>query len=113
MIGADNVSIDAIATCVAEVAGLSQYFTLHGKSEAGLDLLEVRVESLEPLTEAGKQELAQQLVDTILKEKPVIASNLVSGIIARPVVTVLTPGELPRNPRTGKIKRVIEERHVG
>lgn len=113
VIGADNVSIDAIATCVAEVAGLSQNFALHGKSQDGLDLLEVRVESLEPLTEAGKQELAQQLMDTILKEKPVIASNLVSGIIARPMVTVLTPGELPRNPRTGKIKRVIEERHVG
>jgi phenylacetate-coenzyme A ligase PaaK-like adenylate-forming protein len=110
VIGADNVSI---ATCVAQVDGLSQNFTLYGKSQGGLDLLEVQVESLEPLAEPGKIELSRKLVETILREKPVIASNLSTGAIARPVATVLAPGELPRNPRTGKIKRVIEERHAG
>lgn len=113
VIGADNVSIDAIATCVSQVPGLSQNFTLYGKSQGGLDLLEVLVESLEPLAEPEKTELSLRLVETILREKPVIASNLSTGAIARPVAKVLTPGELPRNPRTGKIKRVIEERHAG
>jgi len=113
VIGADNVSIDAIATCVSQVEGLSQYFTLVGTTAGGLDLLEVRVESLVPLADAGKDVLAQNLAETILREKPVIAANLASGVIARPVVTVLAPGELPRNPRTGKIKRVVEERHAG
>lgn len=113
VIGADNVSIDAIATCVAQVAGLSQNFTIYGKLRDGLDLLEVLVEALEPLPETEKSTLCRKLVETILREKPVIASNLASGIIAFPVVTLLAPGELPRNPRTGKIKRVIEERHAG
>lgn len=113
VIGADNVSIDVIASCVAEVAGLSQNFAIYGKSLGGLDLLEVRVESMEPLSEAAQATLSPKLVETILREKPVMASNLASGIIAKPVVTVLAPQELPRNPRTGKIKRVIEERHAG
>jgi phenylacetate-coenzyme A ligase PaaK-like adenylate-forming protein len=113
VIGADNVSIDAIAGCVAQVAGLSQNFTLFGKAVAGLDLLEVQVESLEQLTEAEKKTLSRMLVETIMREKPVIAANFASGVIAAPVAIVLVPGELPRNPRTGKIKRVIEERHAG
>ena len=113
VIGADNVSIDAIAGCVARVEGLSQYFTLFGKSAAGQDLLEIQVESLEPQDAAIQAVLAEQLVAAILQEKPVMASNLATGIIARPVVLVLPPGGLPRNPRTGKIKRVIEERHAG
>jgi phenylacetate-CoA ligase len=113
VIGADNVSIDAIATCVEQVAGLSQYFTIYGKSREGMDLLEIHVESLEPQSETEKTALSGKLVETILREKPVIAANLASGVIARPEVTVLFPEELPRNPRTGKIKRVIEERHAG
>lgn len=113
VIGADNVSIDAIAGCVAQVEGLSQQFTLFGKSVAGLDLLEIQVESLEPLDAAAQAALAERLVNILLQEKPVTASNLASGIIARPVVQVLPPEGLPRNPRTGKIKRVIEERHAG
>lgn len=111
VVGADNVSIDAIADCVAQVAGLSQYFTLCGKSLNGLDLLEVRVESLESLNDTEKATLSAKLAETILLEKPVIAAGVASGVVARPVVSVLAPGELPRNPRTGKIKRVIEERH--
>ncbi|MEA5115809.1 MAG: aldehyde dehydrogenase family protein [Geobacteraceae bacterium] len=113
VIGADNVSIDAIAACVEQVPGLSQYFAIYGKTKNGMDLLAVRVESLEQLAETEKSALSGKLVETILREKPVIAANFVSGVIARPEVTVLAPGELPRNPRTGKIKRVVEERHAG
>jgi phenylacetate-CoA ligase len=113
VVGADNVSIDTIADCVALVAGLSQNFTLFGKSRNGIDLLEVQVESLALLADPEKSALADKLVETILREKPVIAANFASGAVARPVVKVLAPGELPRNPRTGKIKRVIEERHAG
>lgn len=113
VIGADNVSIDAIAACVEQVAGLSQYFTIYGKTRNCLDLLAVHVESLEQLAETEKSALSAKLVETILREKPVIAANFASGAIARPEVTVLAPGELPRNPRTGKIKRVVEERHAG
>lgn len=113
VIGADNVSIDAVATCVAQVEGLSQNFVIHGRQQEGLDLLLIRVESLEPLTTEDKERLARCLVETLLREKPVIATNLASGTVARPLAEVLEPGELPRNPKTGKIKRVVEERHGG
>lgn len=111
VIGADNVSIDAVATCVAQVPGLSQNFVIHGRQQDGLDLLAIRVESLEPLEPEQKEPLAQMLLEAFLREKPVIATNLASNIVARPVAEILDPDELPRNPRTGKIKRVVEERH--
>lgn len=113
VIGADNISIDTIANCIAWIEGLSQNFTIFGKYHNGLDLLEVQVESLEPLSEAEQTSASLQLVEAILKEKACLSANLASGAVARPVVTVLAPGELPRNPRTGKIKRVVEERHAG
>lgn len=113
VIGADNVSIDAVATCVAQVSGLSQNFTLFGRSQGGLDLLVIQVESQELLGDAEKALIARQLEETVLREKPVIAANLATGAVARPAVVVSDPGALPRNPRTGKIKRVVEERHVG
>lgn len=111
VIGAENISIDAVATCVAQLEGLSQNFVIHGRQQEGLDLLVIRVESLEPLETEVKERLGWQLVEIVLREKPGIAANLASCLVARPVAEVLDPGELPRNPRTGKIKRVVEERH--
>lgn len=113
VIGADNVSIDAVATCVAQVPGLSQNFVIYGRQQEGLDLLAIQVESLEPLGPEERERLARHLVETVLREKPVIAANLASCAVARPLATVVDPGALPRNPRTGKIKRVVEERYGG
>lgn len=113
VIGADNITIDAVASCVAQVEGLSQNFVIHGQLQAGLDLLRVRVESVAPLATSHREELARQLVEVLLREKPALAANVASCSAARPLAEVLEPGALPRNPRTGKIKRVIEERHGG
>jgi phenylacetate-coenzyme A ligase PaaK-like adenylate-forming protein len=112
IIGADNISVDAISQCVSNVMELSQKFVMYGKFKGHLDLLEIHVECNGLLNEQERLEVAEKLVETILKEKPVMAAGLASRSIARPEVIVLSPGELPVNPRTGKIKRVIEERYA-
>ncbi len=48
----------------------------------------------------------------MLKEKPTLLAFLNARSIARPIVKVVSAGELPVNPRTGKIKRVVEERYA-
>lgn len=112
IIGGDNISADAVSQAVAEVAGLSQKFTMFGRYDGHLDLLEVHVESIETISENEKSLLAEKLVEFILKEKPALSAFLEAKSIARPIAKILNPGELPINPRTGKIKRVIEERYA-
>ena len=112
IIGGDNISVDAIAQSVSKVPGLSQKFAMYGKYVGHLDLLQIKIECEANLSEADKTEISEKLVREILKEKPALQAFLDARSIARPEVIVLSPGELPVNPRTGKIKRVIEERHA-
>lgn len=112
IIGADNISVDAISHCVSRVTGLSQKFIMYGKYKGHLDLIEVHIECNEELTDKERKDSGEKLVEVILNEKPVLNANYVGGSVARPEVIVLSPGELPVNPRTGKIKRVIEERYA-
>lgn len=37
---------------------------------------------------------------------------IAEGLIEIPVLTILEPGKLPRNPRTGKIKRIVDHRFI-
>lgn len=112
IIGGDNISADAISQAISKVEGLSQKFTMFGRYEGHLDLLEVNVECIEEITESERDILAEKLVNYILTEKPALAAFLDAKSIARPRVKVIPPGTLPINPRTGKIKRVVEERYA-
>jgi phenylacetate-coenzyme A ligase PaaK-like adenylate-forming protein len=109
IIGGDNISVDAISQAISQVKGLSQNFTMYGKHEGPLDLLEVHVEAMSVIDE--KAVLADKLVDVILKEKPALVAFLNAKSISKPKVIVCNHNEIPRNPRTGKIKRVVEERY--
>ena len=111
IIGGDNISVDAVSQAVAKVNGLSQKFSMSGKYQGHLDLLEIQVECPGTKTDKEKEALAEKLVAVLLKEKPALQAFLDSNSIARPVVKILDEGKLPVNPRTGKIKRVSDERH--
>jgi hypothetical protein len=54
--------------------------------------------------------LTQKVKDTFLKEKPVYKASLKNSGVGEPVVIILKPGEVPKNPKTGKIRKVIDER---
>lgn len=82
-----------------------------GKYLGHLDLLEIRVEGFGIMDDERKDLLAKELIVALLTEKPALQAFLNANSIARPSVIVMNEGELPVNPRTGKIKRVIDERH--
>jgi len=111
IIGGDNISVDAVSQAVAKVQGLSQKFSMIGKYLGHLDLLEIRVEGFGIMDDDRKDLLAKELIVALLTEKPALQAFLNANSIARPSVIVMNEGELPANPRTGKIKRVIDERH--
>jgi len=111
IIGGDNITVDGISAAVSHVQGLSQNFTMYGKFAGPLDLLEIHVESLSEVSDEEKTVLGAQLLEVILKQKTTLAAFLSAKSIANPKIVVLDPNGIPRNPRTGKIKRVIEERY--
>ncbi len=110
-LGPGQVVPQAVARAIAEVRGLSYHFRMIARRRGLLDLLVLEVEARpglgpEERRQAGR-ELGRHLLRTI---KPEVALAMERGEVARPQVLVLPPDSIPRNPRTGKIKQVVDER---
>lgn len=69
------------------------------------EALVVRVESA-----AKRDHLAQRMRETILKRVVKLRERLDCGDLADLSVEILAPGALPRNPRSGKVKGLVDER---
>jgi phenylacetate-coenzyme A ligase PaaK-like adenylate-forming protein len=110
VIGADNISVDVIASIIAEFKELSQNFRMTAKVKEGIEYLQLEIESKEEMKTADASLLTQKVKDTFLKEKPVYKASLKNSGVGEPVVIILKPGEVPKNPKTGKIRKVIDER---
>jgi phenylacetate-CoA ligase len=110
IIGAFNVSLEMIANVLSQVVGLSGHFRMIGRTQGMLDQLVIEVESEVPLSAAEAQALEKKIVQVLKREKKEFLTWLANGAIAEPRAVVLPPDGIARNPRTGKIKAVVEER---
>jgi len=110
VLGADNIPVDVIASIIAKFKELSQNFRMTAKVKEGVEYLQLEIESKEEMKADAVALLAQKVKETFLKEKPVYRASLKNGGVAEPVVIILKPGEVPKNPKTGKIRKVIDER---
>jgi phenylacetate-coenzyme A ligase PaaK-like adenylate-forming protein len=110
IVGGFNVSLEMVAGVLAQVPGLSGHFRMLGRSDGMLDQLVIETESEVPLPAEQSGQLEARILEVLQREKKEFATWLATGAIAAPVARVLGPDELPRNPRTGKIKQVVEER---
>lgn len=111
-IGGYNVSPDHLAAVLANVAGLSPHFRMIARNDGPRALLYVECESVAPCS----ADQAEQWSALLQRELPAALAGIRTLLdlesIAMPRFVVLQPGSIPRNPRTGKIRRVIDERHV-
>ena len=110
IIGAFNISLEMVAGILAQVPGLSGHFRMIGRTQGMLDQLVIEVESEVPLSGAETAALEAEILQVLHHEKKEFRTWLATGAIAEPRAAVLPPDGLPRNPRTGKIKAVVEER---
>ena len=110
VIGGGNISQDAVARAISNVEGLSFNFTMTARLAEMLDQFVLEVESESKVSKETAAELENKIYRSLLTEKKEFEAFLKTGSIARPIVRVLNPGELPRNSRTGKLKHVIDER---
>ena len=111
-IGGYNVSPDHLASVLAKVTGLSPHFRMIARNDGPLALLYVECESLAPCSADEAEQWSAMLLHELTETLAAIKKLLNDKSIATPRFVVLQPGSLPRNPRTGKIRRVIDERHA-
>ena len=110
IIGGFNVSLEMVAGVLAQVPGLSGHFRMLGCNEGMLDCLVIEAESEQPLDGEQTARLEARILEVLQHEKKEFRTWLATGSIALPRAVVLPPDRLPRNPRTGKIKQVVEQR---
>lgn len=110
IISAINISLEMVARVLGGVPGLSGHFRMIGRSSGMLDELVIEAESEGALSAEETAALEARIIEALHHEKKEFRTWLASGAVAPPRAVVHRPGGLPRNPRTGKIKQVVEER---
>lgn len=107
-IGFDSVDYGYVQGCVGRVKGLLGSVQMVKERQAGRDRLVVRAETRVP--PRGRPVLAAALVRELLSRRPTLKKGVEGGAVWPVRVELLDQGGLPRNPRTGKLVRVVDDR---
>lgn len=110
IIGAGNTALSAISKVVGMLPELSMHFRMTASTEGHKDLLTVEVETIRHCSDAELKALSEKLYETLIRNDHNFETMVSTGTICKPKTIVLNPDTLPRNPRTGKLKQVIDKR---
>lgn len=105
-IGYDSVDYGAVQEIVAKVPGFTGSIQLEKLREDGRDRLVVRVET--ELNEPGWTEAREKFEALLLESRPSLREFIQKGTVWPVRVESVAPGALPRNPKTGKLMRVVD-----
>lgn len=105
-VGYDSVDYNAIQEAVLKVSGLSGTVQMEKKRVEGKDELIIRVET--DLLGDERDSATLLLKDTILASRPSLGDFVKKGTVHPLKVELVDPGTLARNPKTGKLIRVID-----
>ena len=109
IVGGGNIHPEVIAESVYEVGGLSNHFQLIGAIQDKKDLLQVKVEAMDDDISTAKEKTAK-LKEIIYEKSKELRSMYQEGLINDIVVEIVKPDTIARNPKTGKIRLVIDNR---
>ncbi len=105
-VGTVSIYPDGIAAALSQVEGISHLFQIVADRAGAKDLLIIRAERLH----AGGPDRSREIRQAILDENPELPEALREGWLEALEVEMLDPDGLPRNKRTGKIKRTVDRR---
>lgn len=91
------------------MGGLSNHFQMIGEIWNRKDRLRVRVEAMEEDV-SGIQDKARALKEDLYNRSKELRTMHARGLIEDIFVKIVPKGAIPRNPRTGKIRIVVDER---
>ncbi len=113
-IGYDSVDYNFIQETVAKFsrsrpeAKLTGTIRMEKSRVQGMDALTIRVEQVSSVEPSQKEEWEKLLAEEILKVRPSLREFVKKGIVLPIETQFVASGELPRNPRTGKLIRVVD-----
>ena len=109
IIGGGNIHPEVIAESVYNVGGLSNHFQIIGEISDKKDRLRVKVEAMgEDISNIKEKE--EKLKEIIYEKSKELRAMYDGGLINDTVVEIVKPNTLERNPKTGKIRLVIDNR---
>ncbi len=108
IIGGGNITPEVISTAIYPFDELSSHFQMIVSLEKGKDSLKVIVEAKEDLF----KDISGEVRNAILKLSKELNVMLENGLIASVNVQIVKPNTLPRNPKTGKISLIKDQRTV-
>lgn len=107
-VGGAHLDVGDVGRAVASVRGLSLFYQIIVDLKDGRDRLSVRVERSR--RGAPNAELEVRLAAALLRSSEELRDSVSRGWLAPPALKLLEPGCLPRQPRTGKLRRVVDRR---
>ena len=110
IIGGGNLHPEVVAEAVYEVDGLSNHFQLIAEILDKKDRLRVKVEALSD-NEKSYKEMAKKLKKALYDKSKELKTMFDEGLINDIAVEIVKPNGLERNPRTGKIRLIVDERN--
>ncbi|MBF0407203.1 MAG: hypothetical protein HQM10_07610 [Candidatus Riflebacteria bacterium] len=108
-IGLMNIKLSDISRSVEKYDASAVQVAGSSSTEGDIVTVRIEIESSSG-SELSVESLSEKIRNTILEDCPVIIDRLTSKTLARLEVKIFKPGELSRNPRTGKLKGIIDER---
>ena len=100
-----------MAEAINEVGNLSNHFQLVAEVKNNKDQLIVKVETLdEDIKKYGFS--AMELKRAIYEKSKELRALYREGLINDIIIEIVPPGGIERNPRTGKIRLVVDKRSV-
>lgn len=108
-IGFDFIDYNLMQEIVSQISGLYGVIQMEKKREDGKDKLVIRIESEAPSHEYA--DIAKILEEKLLSEKFSLRNQIEKGMVWPVKIELLAPGQIARNPRTGKLLRVIDIVH--
>ena len=110
VLGGYNVTPEHVATLLQGHADLSPHFRMIARLDGPLSQLCIEVEAAANGPSGGAPVQGERLAQDLLARLPALRWLVETKQIGPPRVVVLPPGALPRNPRTGKLRRVLDTR---
>ena len=108
IIGGGNISPDVISTAIYPFESLSSHFQMLVSLENAKDALEIIIESKDEKVE----DISAQVKTAILKLSKELITMIEQGLIQDLKVRIVGADSLARNPKTGKISLIKDERKV-
>ncbi len=107
-IGAMSIYPPMISEALSQVEGLSPLFQMIAEYDGVKEKLTIKIEALQKQDDYSS--LSQKAYNALLSHDPELELVVKEKWLGDLIVEVIPPNSIPRNPRTGKIKKVIDKR---